>query len=66
MYDSEDRIEWLAQGGKSPKLWTRGVEVEFGAIPSKELVSKVGLKIIIRSSKGMEFIIQGNFVQELD
>jgi hypothetical protein len=30
------------------------------------LVSKVGLKIIIQSSKGKEFIIQDNFVQELD
>jgi hypothetical protein len=32
----------------------------------KELVTKVGLKILIHSTKGKKFIIEGSFVQELD
>jgi hypothetical protein len=35
-------------------------------ISLKELASKVGLKIFIRSSERKEFTIQGSFVHELD
>jgi hypothetical protein len=55
---------------RSPKLWTRGIKIEFKEVtptlPSRKQICIVGLKIFIRSFKEKKNCPQGVFDWNID